>query len=147
MRFGDIDLADARARIFEAAENGGYIYPPLETDTWPASRPLAEWLLRLLPSGGTGYVRPEWSQAAPRKLANWFFRSPFGQRLDNKDNRDLRGRLRLPQPQDVRGCRQGRWARYRPRRRRGRARCRRSRTCGQFCLALRHLDDRELVLT
>jgi hypothetical protein len=89
LRYGDIPLADARARISEAIEQGGYMFPPLETETWPASRPLAEWLLRLLPEGGTGYVRPEWSQAALRKLANRFFGSPFGRRLDNKDNRSL----------------------------------------------------------
>ncbi len=89
MRYGDISLSDARARISEAMEMGSHMFPPLETDTWPASRPLAEWLLRLLPKGGTGYVRPEWSQAALRKLANRFFSSPFGRRLDNKDNRSL----------------------------------------------------------
>ena len=37
-------------------------------------RPLTEWLLRLLPEGGTGYVRPTWSKAAKKKLANRFFR-------------------------------------------------------------------------
>jgi hypothetical protein len=89
LRYGDIPLADARARISEAMEKGGHMFPPLETETWPASRPLAEWLLRLLPEGGTGYARPQWSQAALRKLANRFFGSPFGRRLDNKDNRNL----------------------------------------------------------
>jgi hypothetical protein len=89
MRYSDISLADARARISEAIETGSHVFPPLETDTWPASRPLAEWLLRLLPEGGTGYARPEWSQAALRKVANRFFGSPFGRRLDNKDNRNL----------------------------------------------------------
>lgn len=89
LRYGDISLADARARISEAMEMGSHMFPPLETDTWPASRPLAEWLLRLLPEGGMGYVRPEWSQAALRKLANRFFGSPFGRQLDSKDNRNL----------------------------------------------------------
>lgn len=89
LRYGEISLADARARIFEAVETGIHMFPPLETETWPGSRPLAEWLLRLLPEGGTGYVRPEWSKAALRKLANRFFGSPFGQRLDDKDNRNL----------------------------------------------------------
>lgn len=89
IRYADISLADARARISAALEAGSHMFPPLETDTWPASRPLAEWLLRLLPEGGTGYIRPQWSQAALRKLANRFFGSPFGRRLDNKDNRDL----------------------------------------------------------
>ncbi|MGH3278330.1 MAG: DUF6398 domain-containing protein, partial [Trebonia sp.] len=89
MRYADISLADARARISEAMEKGGHMFPPLETETWPASRPLAEWLLRLLPEGGTGYVRPQWRQAALRKLANRFFGSPFGRQLDDKDNRNL----------------------------------------------------------
>lgn len=93
LRCGDISLADARARISEALENGDHMFPPLETDTWPASRALAEWLLRLLPGGGTGFVRPEWSQAALRKLANRFFGSPFGRPLDNKDNRSLLDQL------------------------------------------------------
>jgi hypothetical protein len=89
MRYGDIPLADARARISEAMETGRHMFPPLETETWPASRPLAEWLLRLLPEGGSGYLRPEWSQAALRKLADRFFGSPFGRPLDSKDNRNL----------------------------------------------------------
>lgn len=93
LRYGDILLADARARISEAIEKGAFVFPPLETETWPVCRPLAEWLLRLLPEGGTGYVRPEWSKAARRKLANSFFGSPFGQSLDSKDNRDLLGQI------------------------------------------------------
>ena len=56
---GDIGLADARARVAEAIEVGAIMFPPFETETWPASRPLTEWLLRLLPEGGTGYVRPD----------------------------------------------------------------------------------------
>jgi hypothetical protein len=93
LKYGDISLADARARTSEALETGSHIFPPLETDTWPASRPLTEWLLRLLPEGGTGYVRPQWSRAALRKLAKRFFASPFGQQVDDKDNRDLLDQL------------------------------------------------------
>jgi len=86
---GDISLADARARVAEAIEVGAIMFPPIETETWPASRPLTEWLLRLLPEGGTGYVRPAWSEAAKNKLANRFFGSEFGQPLDDGDHRDL----------------------------------------------------------
>jgi hypothetical protein len=89
MRYGVISLSDARARISEALERGDHMFPPLETDTWPACRPLVDWLLRLLPEGGTGYIRPEWSQAALQKLAKRFFGSPFGRPLDNEDNRNL----------------------------------------------------------
>ena len=87
--FADIALADARARVAEAIEVGAIMFPPFETDTWPASRPLTEWLLRLLPEGGTGYVRPKWSKAAKKKLADRFFGSQFGQPLDDAGHRDL----------------------------------------------------------
>jgi hypothetical protein len=89
VRFRDISLADARARVAAAIEVGAIMFPPFETDTWPASRPLTEWLLRLLPEGGTGYVRPTWSKAAKKKLANRFFGSEFGRPLDDADHRDL----------------------------------------------------------
>jgi hypothetical protein len=85
----DIGLADARARVAEAIEVGANTFPPFETETWPASRPLTEWLLRLLPIGGTGYVRPEWSEAAKKELANRFFGSVSGTPLDDADHRDL----------------------------------------------------------
>jgi len=65
------------------------MFPPFETDTWPASRPLTEWLLRLMPEGGTGYVRPNWTKAAKKKLANRFFASEFGRPLDDAEQRDL----------------------------------------------------------
>src|ERR1700691_4660756 len=54
MTSADISLADARARAASAIELGKIMFPPFETDTWPASRPLAEWLLRLMPAGGPG---------------------------------------------------------------------------------------------
>ncbi len=89
VRLRDIGLADARARVAAAIELGAITIPPFETETWPASRPLTEWLLRRLPEGGTGYVRPKWSEAAKKKLANRFFGSEFGQPLDDEDRRDL----------------------------------------------------------
>ncbi len=85
----DIGPADARARVAQAIETGAITFPPFETDTWPASRPLTEWLLRLLPEGGTGYVRPTWGAARKKKLANRFFRSEFGAPLDDAEHRDL----------------------------------------------------------
>ncbi len=93
VRLSDISLADARARVAEAIEVGAIMFPPFETETWPASRPLIEWLLRLLPEGGTGYVRPTWSEARKNKLANRFFGSKFGKQLDDADHRDLLDQL------------------------------------------------------
>ncbi|MGH3502654.1 MAG: hypothetical protein ACRDQA_17445, partial [Nocardioidaceae bacterium] len=47
----DLALADARARIGEAMELAAITVPPFETDTWPAGRPLLDWVLRKLPEG------------------------------------------------------------------------------------------------
>lgn len=85
----ELDPADARARITEAIELGAITVPPLETDTWPACRPLVEWAVGLLPAGGTGYVRPEWSDADREAIADRFFASPFGAGLDDADRRGL----------------------------------------------------------
>jgi hypothetical protein len=84
-----LDPADARARITEAIEPAAITLPPLETDTWPACRPLVEWAVGLLPDGGTGYVRPEWPDDAREALAERFFASPFGTGLDDADRRSL----------------------------------------------------------
>ncbi len=85
----DLTLADAKVRVTEAIKTSSITYPPFETDTWPACRPLVEWIIRQLPDGGTGYVRPEWSDAEKQGLADRFFASPFGAPLDSADHRDL----------------------------------------------------------
>jgi hypothetical protein len=74
-----IPPADAKARIAQALENAERVIPPIETDSWPATRPLVEWLLRHLPDGGTGYVRPDWPTEQRERLLDEFVTSPFGQ--------------------------------------------------------------------
>ncbi len=88
-RFAEVDPADARARIEEAIGDGYRLWPPLESDTWPASRPMLEWVARLLPEGGTGYVRPEWEEDARSALTEAFFASPHAAGLHDPDHRDL----------------------------------------------------------
>ncbi|MDK3258540.1 DUF6398 domain-containing protein [Blastococcus capsensis] len=85
----DLDPADARAMITEAFELGRITVPPIETDTWPACRPLLRWAVGLLPEGGTGYLRPEWPDDARQALAVRFLASPFGAGLDDADSRSL----------------------------------------------------------
>ena len=87
--FEELHLADARARVEEAIELAAITYPPFETDTWPASRPLIERLLRALPEGGTGHVRPDWSEADREALLERFLASPHGRAHDDEDGRDL----------------------------------------------------------
>ena len=84
----ELDAADARARITDAVRTGAIMFPPLESDTWPACRPLVEWATRLLPEGGTGYQRPTWDSGDRDLLSQRFLDSPFGAALDD-DQRDL----------------------------------------------------------
>lgn len=81
----ELDLAPARARITQAVEVAAMTYPPLQTDTWPACRPLLEWVVRQLPTGGVGYVRPEWNEADRAGLTERFFASPFARSHATED--------------------------------------------------------------
>jgi len=83
----DLDPADARARITEAVEKGASAVPPLETDTWPMTRPLVEWVVGHLPEGGTGHARPEWDREARQALEDEFARSDHAADLSEKDRR------------------------------------------------------------
>lgn len=87
--FTELDLADARARISEAIELAAITYPPLESETWPACRPVVEWVLRHLPEGGTGYVRPDWPEEARDTLVEEFLASPQAPDVPVEDARDL----------------------------------------------------------
>jgi hypothetical protein len=88
-RWLELGLADARARIEGAIEVGAMMLPRLETDVWPGFRPLVEWAVRLLPEGGVGYARPEWSEEDQQSLSESFFASPFASELQDRDFRQL----------------------------------------------------------
>src|SRR5262249_14493530 len=64
-----------------------------ETDTWPACRPVVEWAIGMLPTGGTGYQRPQWSEERQGELTERFFASPFAADLGSADHRRLLGSL------------------------------------------------------
>ena len=87
--FDDLSLADARAWIDPAAALAARTYPPFETESWPACRPLVEWIVRGLPTGGTGYQRPQWDPKQREQLADRFFGSAYADSLDDPDRRDL----------------------------------------------------------
>jgi len=87
--WAELAPADARVRIRDAIELSAISFPPFETDTWPACRPLVEWAIGMLPAGGTGYQRPQWDADALAALTERFFGSPFGTGLDDADHRGL----------------------------------------------------------
>lgn len=85
--------ADARARIDHALEAGAKTLAPIESEDWPATRPLLEWILWQMPEGGTGFARPEWSEEDREGLADRFLASPYGATLDQPDDRSIVGNL------------------------------------------------------
>ncbi len=87
--FDDISLADARACVEEAIARAAITYPPEESESWPATRALVEWILQELPEGGTEYQRPKWDSDALAALADRFFASSYGAKLDDADRRRL----------------------------------------------------------
>ena len=80
---GPLAPADPKVRIAEGIEWGARTVPPYETDTWPSSRALVEWMIGLLPGGGTGYERPEWTADMVADLARRFRASRFADGLDD----------------------------------------------------------------
>lgn len=84
-----VDPATARAVIEAAIDHGSRLYPPLESDSWPMCRPLVEWMLRMLPTGGVAPEPKEWSEEERSAIADAFFASPYGAPLDREDERDL----------------------------------------------------------
>ena len=76
-----IDPADARARIADAIWKAEITVPPVESDTWPACRPLVEWVLAKLPEGGSGYERREWPDSERDALLDRFVTSLFASDL------------------------------------------------------------------
>jgi hypothetical protein len=74
-----LEPAEARARIEAGIDLGDRMLPPFETETWPACRPLVEWVLRHLPTGGTGYVDLGIGEDEADELLDAFIASPMGE--------------------------------------------------------------------
>lgn len=83
------DPAAARALIEAAIDDGSRLYPPLTSDSWPMCRPLVEWMVRMLPTGGVATELKEWSQEEIAEVSAEFFASPYGVPLDREDERNL----------------------------------------------------------
>jgi hypothetical protein len=83
------DPAKARAVIEAAIDDGSRLYPPLTSGAWPMCRPLVEWMVRMLPSGGVAPERKEWSDHETAAIAAEFFSSAFGVPFDLDDERSL----------------------------------------------------------
>ncbi|MDV3127923.1 DUF6398 domain-containing protein [Mycobacterium sp. 21AC1] len=85
----ELSFADARAWVQDGIERAAITYPPFESDSWPGCRALVEWVIRTLPTGGTGHQPPQWDERKTKQLADKFFASPDGAGLDDAEHRDL----------------------------------------------------------
>ena len=85
----DLDPAVARAELTQAIEWGARTFPQPETDTWPACRPLVEWLVRMLPADGLARERREWTDDELEALRADFFASTYADGVDGEDERSL----------------------------------------------------------
>lgn len=78
----EILLEDAAAKLTQAIDNGSRLLHPVETDSWPLTKPLLEWIVRLMPAGGHGYVYNEPTEGDIANLVEEFERSRYGEALD-----------------------------------------------------------------
>ncbi len=81
----DLTLKEARGRIEDALETTDMTVPPVETDSWPATRPLLKWQLRGMPEGGEGYPDAEWSDEQIDALTEDFVSSPHASHLPQSE--------------------------------------------------------------
>jgi hypothetical protein len=92
-RWEEIDPADARARVTDAIDRAAQLRLPFESDTWPACRPLVEWIVRKLPVGGLPHTFSEWTVGDVDALAARFLASPFGDSFGETRDRELLERI------------------------------------------------------
>jgi hypothetical protein len=88
-KFVEAEPAQSRPILTEAINHGAIMYPPLESDTWPGCRPLVEWLVRSMPTGGEVPGRHEWTDEEQATICEDFFASSYGRKLDHDDERGL----------------------------------------------------------
>lgn len=81
----ELDPAEARARIAQAIEAADELDLPLESETWPACRPLVEWMIGLLPAGGTGYAIPDVGEAERSRISRQVLASVHASGLSRSD--------------------------------------------------------------
>lgn len=83
----DLTLADARAQVEHAIQQGHQFWPPFESDSWPQMQPMLEWLLGRCPPGGRVMVGPGWTDADTDRVMSDFITGPEGGRFaDDPDH-------------------------------------------------------------
>ncbi|MBO0813210.1 MAG: hypothetical protein J2P23_14365 [Microlunatus sp.] len=70
-----VSLADARVRLEAGIDLNDHTLPPYESDTWPLTRAITEWVLAMLPDGGADFARHDLTDAEREAIVNDFLRS------------------------------------------------------------------------
>lgn len=89
LRVRDVPPADARARLTGALAELDLGPGQVGTGRLTESRPLVEWMLSLLPDGGSDSELRELSEDELREIADGFLSSPFGASWANENVRPL----------------------------------------------------------
>lgn len=87
--FIETDLADARARLQNALDQPLAMMPLEESDSWPAGRPLLQWLTQLMPVGSSTFELPQHDSTLTGEVLGRFFASLVGLPFDDIDHREL----------------------------------------------------------
>lgn len=87
--FVDLDLADARATVQKALEQPLSLLPVQESDSWPGCHALVQWLIPLMPEGGSTVDVSQWDSRCTAEFHQQFFASLVGMPFNDFEHREL----------------------------------------------------------
>jgi hypothetical protein len=86
--FVDLDPAETRSRLLSALEHPPGMFTS-ETDTWPSTRPLVNWLTTLMPVAEPSLQVSQHDTVRGQEFLERFFDSRQGAPFDDTDHREL----------------------------------------------------------
>lgn len=86
--FHEMEPAECRVRLQYALQRPPSLLLVHQSDTWPSSRALVRWLVRLMPGEGSAFTVPE-KIPVDEDLLDRFFASPLAASMNDRDHREL----------------------------------------------------------
>lgn len=86
--FHEMSPAECHARLRYSLQRPASVLLVHQSDTWPSSRPLVRWLLRLMPAQGSSFVVPP-RFSIDDELLDRFFASALGMSMNDRSHREL----------------------------------------------------------
>jgi hypothetical protein len=87
--FIEMALAEARTMLTAALEQHLKMFMAEDSDTWPASRALVQWLTRLLPLAGSAVVLRQENPPSAPQVCERFFASLVGAPFTRRDHHSM----------------------------------------------------------